>query len=150
MDNRGGVIRSGAIRSWVDRSIGSGMMDYRGRVIRGGGSMDSVMYRSMDCVMYRVSHGVNRVSQVRSVVTVSHESAVMTVMDHVGGDVSHRSGVDQSNQSQHTRKSLEISENFIQCLSNSLWWSTGTFCLISHASRKVNTLYLHFCDVALK
>ena len=115
MDNRGG-----GVRSWVDRSIGSGMMDYRGRVIRGGGSMDSVMYRSMDCMMnwgmdcmmYRMSHGVNRVSQVRSVVTVSHESAVMTVMDHVGGDVSHGGGVDQSNQSQHTRKSLEIFREF--------------------------------------
>ena len=177
MDHRGGGVgrlvnnRGGGIRSRVDRSIGSGVigrgvMDYRGRVI-GGGSMNSVMHWGMHCVMDwgmhcmmdwgmdrmmdRVSHGVDRMSQVRGVVTMSHESAVMTVVDYVGRDVSHGGRVSQSNQSQHTRKSLEL---FIEFHMFVLF--TVEHCNIIHditrksKSRYPSTLYLHFCDVALK
>ena len=99
--------RGGGVRSWVSRSIRS-WMDHRG-VMDGG--MHSVMHGGVHSVMNRgmMSHVVDRdrVSQgVRSVVTMSHNSAVMSVMDHVGRDVSRGSRMGQSNQSQHTRKSL--------------------------------------------
>ena len=72
-------------------------------------SMHGMIHRSM------MSHGVDRVDRVDrvsqvvgGVVTMSHDCAVMTVVDHVRRDVSRGGGVGQSNQSKHTRKSLKI------------------------------------------
>lgn len=82
-------------------------------MIGGRGVMDSMMHGGVHSVMdgSMMSHVVDRdrVSQgVRSVVTMSHNSAVMSVVDHVRRDVSRGGRVGQSNQSQHTRKSLHF------------------------------------------
>ena len=136
------VVDWGMMHSMMDRGMMHSMVD-RGMMHWGVHSMMnrgvySVVDRSVDSVVE--GHGVSQV--VGGV--VSQDSAVMPVVDNVGRDVSGGGGLGQSNQGQHRRKSLKIVKI--------IFLSLEYFAITSKSRQThfVHTLYLHFCDVAVK